>query len=172
MAICSTYYIMAHNLEGFTSYGLVRQGPILCQFASRDHSAMETSGSTRHQRRRNSCRSPLYPHPQLNLSTYNIQDRHGFGLLQAIRLVHLGKYDLMLLTDTKILDVVYCKNHLGCDIIFSRATPTTSGGAQRGGHHWLQCRGWRSGTLSTHTSTYQTWGSAKLSLGSIGHPSS
>ena len=41
---------------------------------------------------------------------YNIWDVHGFGLPQAIWEIHLGSYDLMLLTETKIMYAVYYKN--------------------------------------------------------------
>ena len=44
-----------------------------------------------------------YP-PGLKLGTYNIWDGQVFGLPQAIWAVHLGNYNLMLLTEMKILD--------------------------------------------------------------------
>ena len=68
----------------------------------------------------------------LNLGTYNILDSCGFELPQAIQAVKRGNYDLKLLTDTKILDKVYRCNCLGCEIVFSRATATASGGAHGG----------------------------------------
>ena len=49
----------------------------------------------------------------LKLGTYNIWGGHGFGLSQAIRDVEQDNYDLMILTDMKILDMVYCRNRLG-----------------------------------------------------------
>ena len=68
----------------------------------------------------------------MNLGTYNIQDVCGFGLLQKIRAVRLGNYDVMLLMKTKISDTVYCKNHLGYAFVCLRATPTAAGGVQGG----------------------------------------
>ena len=44
-----------------------------------------------------------------------------------------GNYDLMLLTDTKISDAVYCHNCLEYEIFCSEATVTAEGGAQGGG---------------------------------------
>ena len=38
----------------------------------------------------------------------------------------------MLLTETNILDAVYCHNHLGYDVICSEETVTVSRGDQRG----------------------------------------
>ena len=69
----------------------------------------------------------------LNLGTYNIRDSHGFGLPQEIRAVQLGNYGVMILTENKILDEVYCKNRIRYDVMCLSATPTTSGGAQGGG---------------------------------------
>ena len=50
------------------------------------------------------------PPPRLNLGIYNIQDGHGFSLLRAPWAVQMENYDIMLLIETKILDMVYCKN--------------------------------------------------------------
>ena len=66
--------------------------------------------------------APLPPrlcltHPLvLNLGMYNIQDGCGFGLTQATCAIKRGNYNLMLLTEIKILDAVYCHNHLRYDI--------------------------------------------------------
>ena len=49
-----------------------------------------------------------------------IRDGHRFIIPQAIRAVDRGKYDLMILTEMNILDVVYCRNHLGYDVVCSR----------------------------------------------------
>ena len=47
------------------------------------------------------------PHPGMNLGTYNIWYGRGFELPQAIWDVQLGNYELMLLTDTKIMYKAY-----------------------------------------------------------------
>ena len=53
-----------------------------------------------------------------NMWMYNIWDGHSFGLLQAIHAVEQGKYDLMLLAKTKILNAVYCQNRLVYDVVY------------------------------------------------------
>ena len=45
--------------------------------------------------------------PGLNLGTYNIRYVRGFALPQAIQAVQIRKYDLMLMTETNILDADY-----------------------------------------------------------------
>ena len=52
----------------------------------------------------------------LNVGTYNIQYRRGFGLLQEIWSVERGKYYLMLLTEEKIPDAVYFRKRMGYDV--------------------------------------------------------
>ena len=47
-------------------------------------------------------------------------------------MVQLGNYDLMLLTETKIPDAMYFKNHLGYNVVCSREAATASVGAQGG----------------------------------------
>lgn len=47
-------------------------------------------------------------------------------------MVQLRNYDLMLLTETKIPNVVYCHNHLGYNILCSRVLVTAAGGGARG----------------------------------------
>ena len=44
--------------------------------------------------------------------------------------MHLGSYDVMHLTETKITDEVYWKIRIRYDAMCSRATTTTYGGAQ------------------------------------------
>ena len=66
----------------------------------------------------------------LKLGMYNIQYGQGFGLPQALKAVQLGKYDLVLLTETKTLDSVHCKIFRRYDIVCSMAATTASGGAQ------------------------------------------
>ena len=53
-------------------------------------------------------RRPPQP-PGLNLRTYNIRYSFILGLLQAIQAVNMGNYDVMLLAEWKISEVVYCK---------------------------------------------------------------
>ena len=53
----------------------------------------------------------------LNIITYNIRNGRSFGILQSILETHLGDYDLMILTKTKIPYAVYCKNCLGYYIV-------------------------------------------------------
>ena len=52
----------------------------------------------------------------LNLGAYNIRDGRGFGLPQVIHAVERRNYDLILLTETEILDALYCFNRLGYDV--------------------------------------------------------
>ena len=73
------------------------------------------------------------PQPMgLNLGMYNIQYSRGFGIPQAIRAVKRENYDIMLLTERNIPDVVYYHNRLGYDIVFSEAAVTAVGGVQGG----------------------------------------
>ena len=59
-----------------------------------------------------------FTHPMgLKQGTYNIWDDHGFRLTQAIQDVKQGNYELIFLTETKILDMMYCRNCLGFDVI-------------------------------------------------------
>ena len=51
---------------------------------------------------------------------------------QAIRAVNIGNYNLMLLTEKKILYEVYCSNRLGYEAVCSQAVGTTARGAQGG----------------------------------------
>ena len=70
--------------------------------------------------------------PSLNLGVYNILDGCGFGLPQVICDLEQGNYDLMISTETKILDVVYCHNLLGYELLLSQDTVTAARGAQWG----------------------------------------
>ena len=47
----------------------------------------------------------------------NIQDGRGFRLVQAIRKVEHGGFDIMLLTKTKIQTEEYSQNRMGYDMI-------------------------------------------------------
>ena len=68
----------------------------------------------------------LFHSPGINLGIYNIWDGRVFVLPQAICSIKQGNYDLVLLTEKKIPDAVYCHNRLRYDVICSDATVTTS----------------------------------------------
>ena len=59
--------------------------------------------------------------------------RRGFRLLQALWAAQMGNYNLVILTEKKLLDAVYCKNRLRYNVVCSRATVTTGIGVQGGG---------------------------------------
>ena len=56
----------------------------------------------------------------LKLGKYNIWDSHDFVLPKAIYAVKQGNYNLMLLTVTKIPDMVYYHNNPGYDLFYSK----------------------------------------------------
>ena len=62
---------------------------------------------------------PLPPHQMtqrpwvISLRNLNIRDVQGSGLTQAIQEVHIGSFDLMILTETKITDQDYFHISLG-----------------------------------------------------------
>ena len=73
------------------------------------------------------------PFPRgLNLGVYNIRNGRGFGLDQSIWAVQLIRYDVMMLTETKISDEAYCHTWLGCDMVCFLASATSARGAQGG----------------------------------------
>ena len=53
----------------------------------------------------------------LSLSTFNIRDGRGSGIVQALQVVHLDGFNVMLLMDTKITDQDYLRNILGYDMV-------------------------------------------------------
>ena len=53
----------------------------------------------------------------ISLGTLNIHDGWGYGLAQAIQELHIGSFDLMILTETKITDQDYCLRSLGYDVV-------------------------------------------------------
>ena len=58
------------------------------------------------------------PHPQgISLGTFNIRGGWDYGVTQAIWAVQVGRFDVMLMTDTKITDQAYCCNRLGYDVV-------------------------------------------------------
>ena len=73
------------------------------------------------------------PHPLgINLVTYNIRDDCGFAPSQSIRAVHIGNYNLMLLTEKNIPYEAYCYNRLGYGAVCSQTVGITAKGAQWG----------------------------------------
>ena len=52
--------------------------------------------------------------------------------MEAIRALQLGNYDFAVITETKIVNDIYCKNRLGYDCICSQAVATNGGGAKWG----------------------------------------
>ena len=57
----------------------------------------------------------------LVIGALNIQDGQGFGLVQAIWAVERGKFDVVVLTKTKISMTAYCRNRLGYEVTCSTA---------------------------------------------------
>ena len=73
------------------------------------------------------------PHPPgLTIGMLNIRYGRAFGIVQAVRAVELGRFDLMVLTGTNISTSVYCWNWLGCDIVYSLSWPAIARGVQVG----------------------------------------
>ena len=73
------------------------------------------------------------PRPKgVSLGTYTIRNGRGFGLTQAIREVHIGSFDVMLLTETKITSEAYYHNQRGYDVVCPSAVATDTCGAQGG----------------------------------------
>ena len=79
-----------------------------------------------------SWRGPPHP-PGISLITYHIQDCRESGLPQSIRAVQICNYALMLMTETNIMDAVYCHNCLGYNIVCFQAVVSAAMGAQGGG---------------------------------------
>ena len=67
---------------------------------------MAQTTSTQQRRQRTPRHGGLY------LGNYNICGDWGFGLAQAIWKVHIRRFDVMLLTNTKITSKAYCYNQL------------------------------------------------------------
>ena len=68
----------------------------------------------------------------LSIATFNICDNQGFRLEQAIQAVHIGGFDLMILTATNITDQAYGHNMLGYDVVYLPVFTTDAGGLKRG----------------------------------------
>ena len=87
---------------------------------------MTTIVSTRQQRRH--CRPPCPP----GLFVGTLRNSRGFVLAQAFEVVKLGRFDLMVVTKTKISMAEYFRNRLGCNIFCLTDRPASAGGAQGG----------------------------------------
>ena len=58
------------------------------------------------------------PRPRgIFLGILNIRDGRCYGILQSIRAVHIGGFDLMILMETKITNQYYCRSRLGYNIL-------------------------------------------------------
>ena len=68
----------------------------------------------------------------MNIRMYNIQDGRIFLFPQILREVQLGKYEFMLIMETKIPDAVYFKNRLRYGGVCLRVATTTAIGTQGG----------------------------------------
>ena len=66
---------------------------------------------------------------------YNILDGRDFVLPQENRDVQLGNYGLMMLTETRIHEEVYCHNCLGYNFMCSQVAGIMAGVVQ-GGLDW------------------------------------
>ena len=64
---------------------------------------------------------------------FHIQNGRGFGLAKAISLVQIGSFNLMILTQTKVINQGYCCNRLGYDVVGLPEITTAAVGAQGGG---------------------------------------
>ena len=80
--------------------------------------------------------SPPLHHPArprgLSLMTYNFCNIRGFGIAQAIQVVHIRSFDLMILTDIDITDKAYCHNRLACEVVWQPSIMTADGGSLGG----------------------------------------
>ena len=73
------------------------------------------------------------PPPQgLYLENFNIRNSWGLVLVQAIRVVQIRGFDLMILKDTMMADHDYFRNMLGYRLVCSLDITTSAGGAHGG----------------------------------------
>ena len=68
----------------------------------------------------------------LSLGTYNIRDIRDFIRAQAIWAVHLGNFDVMVMTETNITRKAYFRNRLGYEIVCFQDVTTDTGSMQEG----------------------------------------
>ena len=52
--------------------------------------------------------------------------------MEAVRVERIGGFELMILTETNIIDKAYCQNNMGYDVVFLEAHTTSDGNAQGG----------------------------------------
>ena len=77
--------------------------------------------------------APPPPPPRgLSLGTYNIRYARGSGLAEAIWLVQLGSFNVMLLTKTNITSKEYFHNRIFYDMLCLPEFTTDTEGAQGG----------------------------------------
>ena len=62
------------------------------------------------------CRHLLLPR-ELSLGTFNILYRKVFGIVQAIRAVQIGGFNIIFLSETKITNQDYFHNRLGYEVL-------------------------------------------------------
>ena len=73
------------------------------------------------------------PRPQgLSLGTLNIRNGWGFRITQAIRVVHIGGFVLMILTETKITNQSSYHISMGYKLVCPPMITMEAGGAQWG----------------------------------------
>ena len=76
------------------------------------------------------CRPPC---PwELSIGTFNIRNRPVFRISQAIQVVQIGGFYLMILADTKINNQAYFHNRMGYYVVFLTDITTDAGRAQGG----------------------------------------
>ena len=61
--------------------------------------------------------------------TLNIYDGQGSGIVQAIWVVYINVFDIMILTETKITNQTYFRKSLVYDVVFLLMSTTTSVGS-------------------------------------------
>ena len=76
-------------------------------------------------------RRPLHPQV-LSLGKYHIRYSRGSGIAQAIWMVWIGSFDLIILMDANINDQGYCCNRMVYYVVFSKEIMTTDRDAQGG----------------------------------------
>ena len=76
-------------------------------------------------------RQPPLP-PGIAIGTLNIQDFRGFRMVQAIRALGRGGFDVTILAETKISMADYCRNRLGYEVTCSTAWPSSAEGDKGG----------------------------------------
>ena len=73
---------------------------------------------------------PPQPHV-LSLKTFKLRNKWDIGLAQAIQVVQISIFDLMILTDTKITYQSYCLNRLVYNVVCLSEITVEAGCTQR-----------------------------------------